>query len=248
MNRRRYSYIAHGRMKIWNPLQSLEFADVANGLTIPKGARILDIGCGRGHWLIRIAESFDIAFAIGVDTSPFAVEAAMVAAAKSIAQDRITIVEGEFDPAAYGDETFDLILCIGATHAISNFKDALGEAYRLLRPGAQLLVGEGYWKRPPDPAYLAFLQCGEDLYTSSDGNCRHATELGYEVIWKYECSDLEWSAYENQYAQNIEEYVASHPDDLDSEQMLSTVRAWHNHFVQFGHDTLGFGLYLLSRK
>ena len=248
MDRLRYSFIAHGNMTVWNPLQRLSFAEIAQRLTLSRGGSVLDIGCGRGHWLVNIAELFDVTSAIGVDASPFAASAARIEAANSIAQGRINIIEGNFDPATHSAKSFDLILCIGATQALTNYKLALVEAHRLLRPNAQLLVGEGYWKRTPDPKYLAFLDCDQDTYTTNDGNCRRATEQGYDVVWNYECTDLEWSDYENQYATNVEDYVIANPDDVDNDQMLSTIRTWHEHFLRFGRDTLGFGLYLLAKK
>jgi cyclopropane fatty-acyl-phospholipid synthase-like methyltransferase len=247
MDRQRFSHIAHGDMNVWNPLQHLRFEQLASQLTVPKNGTVLDIGCGCGHWLVKTAEFFDVKTAIGVDPSQYAAVAARWAAANSAVGNRIEIVQRDFDPAEYGDESFDLIFCIGATHAFANFAAAMNDTRQLLRPGAQLLLGEGYWKHQPAPEYLAFLGCDENSYTTSEGNLRRAEELGYRRQWHYECTEAEWSAYEDQYSQNVEDYVNSHPEDRDRCEMLSTIRAWRDHYLRFGRDTLGFGLYLFSK-
>ena len=248
MDRQRFSYVAHGAMKAWNPIQSLRFDYFASMLTVPKDGTVLDIGCGRGYWLLQIAEFFDIKCAIGVEKSPYAANAAKQEAANSTLQSQVKIVHREFTPAAYGDESFDLVLCMGASHALSNYEGALREAYRLLRRNGQLLIGEGYWKREPDAEYLSFLNCDKDQYTTSEGNCRRATENGYKLQWHYECTEVEWNTYEDQYAQNVETYVASNPDDPDNVEMLSAIRSWRDHYLRFGYNTLGFGLYLFSKN
>ena len=247
MDRQRYSSIAHGDMLVWNPLQCLQFEDLAPLLTVPNDGCILDIGCGRGYWLVKSAELFDLKTAIGVDASRYAANAAQQEAANSSARCHIEIVHGEFDPAAYGDESFDFIFCIGASHALTNYQVALSEAYRLLRLNAQLLIGEGYWKCKPDPEYLAFLDCIENSYTTHEGNCRRAIAQGFDLKWNYQCTDLEWSTYEDQYANNVENYVHANPTDPDALEMLSTIRRWREHYLRFGRDTLGFGLYLFSK-
>jgi ubiquinone/menaquinone biosynthesis C-methylase UbiE len=248
MDRQRYSFIAHKGMKVWNPLQHLEFAEIAERLTVPSGGTVLDIGCGCGYWLTKTAEAFDIETAIGVDASPYAANAARREAAGSTARSRIRIIESNSDPAVFDAESFDLIYCIGATQALSNYGNALREAHRLLRANSELLVGEGYWKREPDPEYLAFLDCNVDAYTSHDDNCRRAAALGFKLVWSYECTSAEWEEYEDRYAKNVEAYVAANPNDPEKVEMLNKARTWRDHYLRFGHNTLGFGLYLLSKN
>ena len=78
------------------------------------------------------------------------------------------------------------------------------------------------------------------------GHLPAQAELGFSNAWHYECTDDDWSRYEDQYADNVESYVRSHPDEPDASEMLSTIRAWRDHFLRFGHDTLGFGLYVFT--
>jgi len=235
-------------MQVWNPIQSLRFEDFASTLIVPQDGTVLDFGCGRAYWLIKIAESFSVKSAIGVDASPYAASAAKLRAANSRAGGRISIAEGKCDPTAYDNESIDLILCVGASHALSNYETALRESYRLLRPGGQLLIGEVYWKREPSPEYLAFLHCDRGTYTTSDANCQRAAQVGYTLEWQHLATDLEWRTYEDQYARNVENYVAANTDDPDKDEMLFTVRSWHEHFIRFGRSTLGFGLYLFRKN
>lgn len=66
--------------------------------------------------------------------------------------------------------------------------------------------------------------------------------------WQHLATDLECSTYEDQYARNVENYVAANTDDPDKDEMLFTVRSWHEHFIRFGRSTLGFGLYLFRKN
>lgn len=57
--------------------------------------------------------------------------------------------------------------------------------------------------------------------------------------WQHLATDLECSTYEDQYARNVENYVAANTDDPDKDEMLFIVRSWHEHFIRFGRSTLG---------
>ena len=52
------------------------------------------------------------------------------------------------------DRTFDLVICIASSHALGGFPDAFVALHDLVEPGGQVLLGEGYWRRPPTEEYL----------------------------------------------------------------------------------------------
>ncbi|MDA1017867.1 MAG: hypothetical protein O3A00_25845 [Planctomycetota bacterium] len=63
-----------------------------------------------------------------------------------------------------------------------------------------------------------------------------------------ECSQSEWDDYEDQYAQNVEEFVRANEHDPDAEAMLQRIRPWRDAYLRWGRDTLGFGLYLFRAR
>ncbi|KAJ2800615.1 Protein-lysine N-methyltransferase efm4 [Coemansia guatemalensis] len=86
-------------------------------------ARILDVGCGNGHLLVKLAAE-GYTNLTGTDYSLQAVELAQSIAKGSSFSDRITVLEQNFlDPAdvarVAGHEKFDVVLDKGAYDAIS---------------------------------------------------------------------------------------------------------------------------------
>jgi cyclopropane fatty-acyl-phospholipid synthase-like methyltransferase len=246
MDRNRYSRIAHGDLSVWNPVSVSHLARYVQRLALPVGSTILDIGCGRGHLLQLILSQYQ-ARGIGVDSSPFAITQAEQDLAAFVSAGRLKLVECAFDARDYEGVEFDLVVCLGSTHALGSYRRTLDTARRLLSANGRLLVGEGYWKRPPDAGYLAFLKMTADEHTTHDGNQTMGIDAGFELVTSSECRQQEWDAYEDQYARNVEEYVTAHSHDPDAAAMLECIRTWRGAYLRWGRETLGFGLYLFRR-
>ncbi len=69
MNRSDFSRIAHTGMAVMNPVSPAKLDTLIEALELPPGARVLDLACGKGELLIRIAERYPIR-AVGVDLDP----------------------------------------------------------------------------------------------------------------------------------------------------------------------------------
>jgi cyclopropane fatty-acyl-phospholipid synthase-like methyltransferase len=212
-------------------------------LGLRTGSGILDIGCGRGHLLYLILSHYNVG-GVGIDSSAYAIAEAERSTAAFVAAGRLTLVERAFEKNDYEAASFDLIACIGSTHAAGGYRGVLKTARRLLRAGGMLLVGEGYWKRPPSAEYLAFLQATADEHGTHQDNQTTGADEGFELLTCSECSQEEWDAYEEQYALNVEAYVHANPHDPEADAMLQRIRPWREAYLSWGRDTLGFGLYL----
>ena len=114
------------------------------------GIRILDVGCGKGWLLRRIASQFDVQ-ATGLEIYPtFAAEARRLVVAE-ISADRIEIVEGpalEFHPEP---ASFDVVMCIGASFALNGFESALDWMSQAAKRGGAIALGEVFAKELPYP-------------------------------------------------------------------------------------------------
>ena len=243
MDKSRYSWIAHGQLPVWNPCGVSHLQRYVEQLRLRDGSGILDIGCGRGHLLNLILSQYN-ACGIGIDSSPYAIAEAARSAAHLIAAGRLTLVERAFEANDYAAASFDLVVCIGSTHASGGYVGLLKTARRLLRAGGMLLVGEGYWKRAPSADYLAFLHATADEHGNHQDNQTTGISEGFDLLACSECSQEEWDAYEEHYARNVEGHVRANPHDADAQAMLERIRAWREAYLRWGRDTLGFGLYL----
>jgi ubiquinone/menaquinone biosynthesis C-methylase UbiE len=103
------------------------------------GARVLDVACGGGRWLLAMAERYPQSRFVGVEFEPDSISRAVKHVADAGMGERIEIVA--LDPAAmtYRDE-FDLAYCQDALHELPDPAGALGAAWRAIRRGGNLVV------------------------------------------------------------------------------------------------------------
>jgi cyclopropane fatty-acyl-phospholipid synthase-like methyltransferase len=225
MDRNRFSQIAHGQLPVWNPVGVDQLQRYVSQLELPEGGSVLDIGCGRGHLLGLILSQYKTK-GLGVDSSAFAISVAMNDLAAHVRANRLTLVERAFDADEFGATEFDLVICIGSAHAAGGYQGTLITARRFLRAKGLLLVGEGFWKCTPSPDYLDFLKMTSNEHTTHLGNQSQGISEGFDLVSCSECSQVEWDAYEDQYARNIEEFVKANERDPDAEAMLQRIRPW----------------------
>jgi SAM-dependent methyltransferase len=103
------------------------------------GARVLDVACGGGRWLLAMAERFPTSRFVGVESEPDSVARAVKHVADAGLAQRIEIVE--LDPAAmtYGGD-FDLAYCQDALHELPDPAGSLRAAWHALRERGHLVV------------------------------------------------------------------------------------------------------------
>jgi SAM-dependent methyltransferase len=106
---------------------------------LAAGARVLDVACGGGRWLLVMAERYPTSRFVGVEFEPDSVARAMKHVAEAGFAQRIEIVA--LDPAAmtYVDE-FDLVYCQDALHELPDPAGALRAAWQALRERGNLVV------------------------------------------------------------------------------------------------------------
>jgi SAM-dependent methyltransferase len=102
---------------------------------VPEGCRdALDVGCGDGLLVRRLAERAERV--TGIDASP-----AMIARARALAagRDGVGFVEGDFLRADLPAAGYDFVCSVSAVHHM-DFAAALTRMRGLLRPGGTLVV------------------------------------------------------------------------------------------------------------
>lgn len=238
------SMIGHTGLAYWNPVAASEIERNLQMLTLTPDDRALDVGCGRAELLLRLIERYQC-HGIGVDTSAPALSIADSEAARRLPAGLLELRNERFRRENFADATFEFVACVGATHALGNLKRSVRTLRSLLTPDGFLLVGEGYWKQTPAAAYLAFLDAEADDMGSHRGNLTLFRDEGFTVVSAHETTESAWQRYEDSYARNIETYVKKWPQDPDSSALSERIRSWRHAYLSWGHDTLGFGLYLL---
>lgn len=114
-------------------------------LDLPKGARILDVGCNTGPMVIPLrAQGYDV---VGIDISPHDVQQAeQYLQERSLADDRLAVADGTELP--FRDGEFDLILLVDILEHTDFPERIVAEARRTLAPGG-LIVATVPWAYHP---------------------------------------------------------------------------------------------------
>ena len=244
MERQRISAIAHRDHPIAAPLDP-DSADRLVRWGLPVGdERVLDLGCGRGTWLELAVNGRPDVQAVGVDLDAEVIEEAR----KALAAENVELHVG--DAAAFSaEEPFELVLCMGATHAFDGLLPTLEAARRHLAPGGTVLVGDCYWEREPGPAALEIFgdDSGADPYADLATTVDRVVRAGWTPVFGYTSTTAEFDEYEWCWTGTLSEWALDHPDDPDSAAALEAARVHREEWLRSYRGTLGFVSLLLRR-
>ncbi|GAA0275280.1 class I SAM-dependent methyltransferase [Streptomyces polychromogenes] len=221
MNREQISKLAHTHHPIKSPLND---DSVSRLLTqaLPRGdERVLDLGCGSAEWLLRALTAHPDVRAEGVDISESDLAEARDKAVRLGVGDRLTLHLQKAEDFA-SPHPFDLILCVGSTHALGGLLPTLEAARKFLAPGGRVLIGDGFWERTPTPEALEVLGDFPDLPTLVDQVVTAGwTPVQGHTSTRQELDDYEWSNWGT-----LADWALDHPTHPDSPQVLdwSTTR------------------------
>lgn len=101
---------------------------------------ILDVGCGGGQTINRLAQRASLGKVFGVDYSADMVEYARKVNKQLITENRVEIIAGSVEKMGFSDNFFDLVIAIETYYFWSSFSDALKEIRRVLKPSGKLII------------------------------------------------------------------------------------------------------------
>ena len=106
------------------------------------GERVLDVGCGAGvDALVAALQVGGQGHVTGLEFSPEMRERAQANASLS-GLGNVAFVSGDAERLPFADASFDLLLSNGVYNLVLRKRQALAEAYRVLRPGGRLQVAD----------------------------------------------------------------------------------------------------------
>jgi SAM-dependent methyltransferase len=121
---------------------------------VEKHFTILDVGCGGGRTIDKLATMASEGRVFGIDYSAASVAAARRTNAKWIKAGRVDVQQGSVARLPYADRTFDLITAVETHYYWPDLAADLHETLRALKPGGQLvLIAETYKGRRFDFFY-----------------------------------------------------------------------------------------------
>ena len=109
---------------------------------------ILDVGTGTGLVALRVARVLTGGRVIGIDHSPGMIEQACAKARRSGLGEVVTFRLSDAEQLEFPDQSFDVVFSLYALFHFPEPLRALGEMYRVLRPGGHVVIGVGSGPTP----------------------------------------------------------------------------------------------------
>jgi SAM-dependent methyltransferase len=140
----RYDASATAYRTWWEPVlapTARELLDRLERAAGPPIGRVLDVGTGAGLLAIEAVRRWTMVEVTGLDGSaPMLVVAEAVArdSLASSAQKRVSWLRGHAERLPFEDESIDLVVSSFAYQLVPRLTVALGDAFRVLRPGGRL--------------------------------------------------------------------------------------------------------------
>ncbi len=120
--------------------QLLMNEQLAQQLNLSRGAKVLDAGCGEGNVSFYLTKRHHLK-AYGIDLLDFNIRRAQKSA-RSLNMPNDSFIRGSYQQLPYKDATFDGAYTMETLVHSPDYKVALNELYRVLKPGGKLVLFE----------------------------------------------------------------------------------------------------------
>jgi SAM-dependent methyltransferase len=121
-------------------------------LTIPRDGAILDIGCGGGRTIAKLAAASGSGMVFGLDHAADSVRLSSELNAELIKSGRVTVWIGSVSQLPYYANTFDLVTAVETHFFWPNLAGDVREVLRVVKPGgvfaiiAEVFRGASSWQ------------------------------------------------------------------------------------------------------
>jgi len=240
--------ITHREHVVCNPTNEEKLTRLVDLLRLPTNAQVVDIACGKGEFLIRLAEAYGIG-GVGIDISPF-----FVADAERRLEARASGVDITFTQMNGADfrpdqaHSFDLASCIGASWVFGGHANTLEALIRMVKPGGWVIVGEPHWLQEPAADYLEASGISREDFGSHFSNAEAGVRRGLDLVHAIVSSNDDWDRYEGLQWYATAEYARTHPDDPDLAEVVERVEKARTTYLRWGRNTLGWAIYMFRLR
>lgn len=194
----RYFAAAAAGLRYNAPLGEHRVTDLVRRLApTAAGWHALDLGCGNGELLMRLAVAHGIP-GVGVEReADDGVRARRRARELGLAGQVVFLTAD----AAGWDEPAELVLTVGAGYAWSDTTEALAALHRLTRPGGRLLFADAFYRTTPDDELRETFGDLPDLAALA----QLTVDAGFRPLHVAESTTAEWDDFESDWRAPIED-------------------------------------------
>lgn len=152
-------------------------------LVVAKNAAILDVGCGGGRTVGKLAGLAPEGKVVGLDYSPVSVAVSRDSNAQEIETGRVRIEQGSVAALPFPDATFDVVTAVETHYYWPNLPANVREVLRVLKPGGTFaLIAETYRGGPLRWLYGAVMPLLRAAFLSDAEHRDLLTQAGFTEV------------------------------------------------------------------
>ncbi len=243
----KYFAIGHEDHVFCNPTSEAKVDEIVELLELPEGGRVLDIACGKGEFLARVAGRWKCG-GVGVDLSPYFVAEARARARDAGLVEALELVEANGADYDGEPESFELSSCLGASWIWGGHAATLRALAAFAKPGGLVVVGEPFWRSEPPAAYLAAAGVERSSFGTHAENARAGEACGLALLHTIVSNEDDWDRYEGYQWRAARRYALRHPDDPDLPELRDRMCKVRDTYLEWGRATLGWSVYLFLKR
>ena len=146
------------------------------------GKHVLDFGCGLGGYSRLLAGRYGAAHVTGVDIDCKLVDRATDMAAQAGDQDRMEFIHCDDGLTRFSDQVFDVVFSKETLVRIADKAAVVGEMFRLLKPGGQVLLGDWFCAAGVLSRDMRqWIDLQDYAMISMQAMCRLLADCGFEI-------------------------------------------------------------------
>ncbi len=175
--------LSHGAMTDWALEQ----------VPVPRDVAILDIGCGGGRTIQKLAAMAPEGKVFGLDYSPTSVEVSRNPNAQEIESGRVQIEPGSVAALPFPDRSFDIVTAVETHYYWPDLSANVREVLRVLQPGGRfVLIAETYRGGPFRLLYGVVMPLLGAAFLSDDQHRNLLTQAGFTEVATQHKSGKNW--------------------------------------------------------
>jgi ubiquinone/menaquinone biosynthesis C-methylase UbiE len=162
-------------------------------VTVPKNAAILDVGCGGGRTVQRLAALAPEGKVTGLDYSAASVAVSRDRNAQEIEAGRVQIEQGSVAALPFPDRTFDVVTAVETHYYWPDLPANVREVLRVIKPGGTFaLIAETYRGGPLRLVYGIVMPLLRAAFLSDAEHRDLLTQAGFTEVATQHVSGKNW--------------------------------------------------------
>jgi ubiquinone/menaquinone biosynthesis C-methylase UbiE len=175
--------LSHSAMTDWGLQQVM----------VPKNAAILDVGCGGGRTVQRLATLAPEGKVVGLDYSAASVTASRETNAQGIEAGQVQIEQSSVASLPFPDRTFDIVTAVETHYYWPDLPANVREVLRVLKPGGTFaLIAETYRGGPFRLLYGIVMPLLRAAFLSDAEHRDLLTQAGFTDVATKHASGKNW--------------------------------------------------------